>query len=739
MKLDSAKKKLREKIEMHLRGITRKLITFDTVQETLNYLLESFYKEFTCDLVAVLLKEGEMLIPKVWIGDDIHIDQTFHLSLEECAPNLLEYALWGPAAKEEQKTCVFADWLKKERISTWFTVPLKNNDKSLGLCVIGFHDFVPLIIEAEQNFTEFGRDVVAAIDLAQEKEEQKRKIKGIEWLRETSFIGSSIESVIEQVVKRAAKGTNAKGACIYLYDEVNKCFTLTPPTYGDISLKKEIFIDSAQTIDHYFPSVEKAGKHEITVPLIVNLKTIGMLYVCHEKGHSFASEDLEVLKFVSAFVSMHIENARLYQVEYENKRRLEKILDYHQALVKKTVEGKDLQAITETVGSMLGISLFLYDRFFRKVTSYIKEEKAHLCDLYEKKISSKKTKITQMGTKELWIEDNHFSFSVWPIVGGTDFLGYLVICLEEQNVDRVLRLTFDYTLNVFALEFIKQKLVIDAREQEKESFINQLFAQTIDDEEKVITYATLINWNVFESHRVAVLSLEVSEMEDDLIASERYKTWLWDRIKAELMLYHPHIIFTRKGNDFIFIVKKLEEIKVSGHYWGKLYKQIKHIVQNENDRISVYLGIGNFTETLKDYYYSYVKAVKAKNVVSHRLTEKGYAYYDDLGSYTILNNTSDPLAAELFIKKHLAPLIQYSKENNVDLFQTLYLFLQHNGNYREASKKLYIHRSTLEYRIERIEEILKIDLNNADMRFELMMAYKLYSLFDFDRDKMIVK
>ncbi|BBU39240.1 MULTISPECIES: helix-turn-helix domain-containing protein [Bacillaceae] len=56
--------------------------------------------------------------------------------------------------------------------------------------------------------------------------------------------------------------------------------------------------------------------------------------------------------------------------------------------------------------------------------------------------------------------------------------------------------------------------------------------------------------------------------------------------------------------------------------------------------------------------------------------------------------------------------------------------------YREASKELFIHRSTLEYRIERVEEILNVDLNHADMRFELMMAYKLYNLFDFDRSEL---
>ncbi|MDR9796002.1 helix-turn-helix domain-containing protein [Aeribacillus pallidus] len=728
-----SKQKLRDRIEKHLRDLTRKLISFDTVQETLNYLLESFYREYTCDLVAVLLQEKDRLVPVVWIGEGLHINETLNLSMHECGSDLFESALC--MTNKRQKQCAFIEALKKEKISTWFTVPLKNQEKSLGLFVIGFRHEVQLLLEAQQDFTEFGHDVVAAIDLAQEKEEQKRKIKGIEWIRETTFSDISIESIITKVVERAAKGTNAKGACIYIYDEVNQCFTLTPPVYGEVSLKEKIYINSVQEVDYYFPSVEKAGGSELTIPLVVNLKTIGMLYVCQEQHRPFYSEDLEFLKFVSAFVSMQLENTRLYQEEYESKRRLEKILSYHQSLMKKTVEGDDLKAITSTVGSMLEISVLLFDRFLRLVTSHFQKEKAHLSGLYEEKILSKKSEIIQMHTKKLWVEEE-VSFSVWPIVVGRDVLGYFVICLEKKEMDQVLFLTLDYTINVYAIEFIKQKLVVDAREQEKEKFINQLFSEKVEDQEKVITYAALINWNVLESHRVAVLSIDVSKLDEESIAMDGYKSWLWDQIKTELIRFHPSIIYTRKDDEYILMVKKAEEKKAPYDYWEHLFKKIKRIVEKANHEVKVFLGIGDFTESIKDYYYCYMKAFKAKNVVRNRMADEGYAYYDDLGPYIILHNSSDQLAAELFVKKHLAPLIQYSEKNNVDLFHTLYVFLQNNGNYREASKELFIHRSTLEYRIERVEEILNVDLNHADMRFELMMAYKLYNLFDFDRSEL---
>lgn len=50
-----------EKIDTHLRNTARQLIKFNTLHETLDYLIESFWKQFKCDYVSILLKEGDFL------------------------------------------------------------------------------------------------------------------------------------------------------------------------------------------------------------------------------------------------------------------------------------------------------------------------------------------------------------------------------------------------------------------------------------------------------------------------------------------------------------------------------------------------------------------------------------------------------------------------------------------------------------------------------------------------------
>lgn len=65
---------------------------------------------------------------------------------------------------------------------------------------------------------------------------------------------------------------------------------------------------------------------------------------------------------------------------------------------------------------------------------------------------------------------------------------------------------------------------------------------------------------------------------------------------------------------------------------------------------------------------------------------------------------------------------------NTDLVDTLLLYMENNGDASKISQKLHIHRNTLQYRIEKIEEITGKSLNNLLDTFELYiiaLAYKL--------------
>ena len=60
-----------------------------------------------------------------------------------------------------------------------------------------------------------------------------------------------------------------------------------------------------------------------------------------------------------------------------------------------------------------------------------------------------------------------------------------------------------------------------------------------------------------------------------------------------------------------------------------------------------------------------------------------------------------------------------------ELYETLRAYLQNQQSATKTAAALYVHRSTLLYRLEKIERILKADLNDPDDQLYLMLSFYL--------------
>ena len=204
---------------------------------------------------------------------------------------------------------------------------------------------------------------------------------------------------------------------------------------------------------------------------------------------------------------------------------------------------------------------------------------------------------------------------------------------------------------------------------------------------------------------------------------------LWEQLKVKIADRNPEIRMGNKDGEWILCAPIDKEEAKPKVYWSKFYQYVKSWTEMNSSNCQVYLAVGGKTEKLSDYYVGYMQALKALNVVMSRFSDIGFALFDELGSYTVLHQLKDSQISDLYIQKHLAPLLQYSEGKSMDLFQTLRVYLEHNGSIKETAEELYIHRSSLLYRLEKIVDLLDIDINDSESRFNLMIAYKLYDLY----------
>jgi purine catabolism regulator len=100
------------------------------------------------------------------------------------------------------------------------------------------------------------------------------------------------------------------------------------------------------------------------------------------------------------------------------------------------------------------------------------------------------------------------------------------------------------------------------------------------------------------------------------------------------------------------------------------------------------------------------------------------ATYKDLGSFQLLLSLQDDEALRLFCDSVLGPIEASEGGYGGELVRSLEAFIEENGQWERAARRLYCHRHTLRYRIRRVEELTGRDLHNARDRIEFWLALR---------------
>ena len=103
-------------------------------------------------------------------------------------------------------------------------------------------------------------------------------------------------------------------------------------------------------------------------------------------------------------------------------------------------------------------------------------------------------------------------------------------------------------------------------------------------------------------------------------------------------------------------------------------------------------------------------------------------FYDQMGLFRLLAELRGRDELSRFYDETLGDLVRYDREHNTDLVHTLQVFFDQNANASQTSRALYVHRNTLNYRLQRIVEITGLDLNDAEARLAFQLAIKIHHL-----------
>jgi sugar diacid utilization regulator len=100
--------------------------------------------------------------------------------------------------------------------------------------------------------------------------------------------------------------------------------------------------------------------------------------------------------------------------------------------------------------------------------------------------------------------------------------------------------------------------------------------------------------------------------------------------------------------------------------------------------------------------------------------------FEESGAYRLLlpAMSEDPGELERFHEETVAPLVEYDDQYETELVRTLETFLDADGNVARSAERLYTHRHTIRYRLDRVRELSGLDVGSTDGRERLGLGLK---------------
>ncbi|HYY10602.1 MAG TPA: helix-turn-helix domain-containing protein, partial [Kineosporiaceae bacterium] len=119
------------------------------------------------------------------------------------------------------------------------------------------------------------------------------------------------------------------------------------------------------------------------------------------------------------------------------------------------------------------------------------------------------------------------------------------------------------------------------------------------------------------------------------------------------------------------------------------------------------------------------EALLAANVAEGD-AERPVLAFEETGAYRLLLSamSEDPGELQRFYAETVEPLVAYDEQYETDLVRTVEAFLDADGNVAGTAQRLYTHRHTVRYRLERVRELTGLDVGSSDGRERLSLGLK---------------
>ena len=469
----------------------------------------------------------------------------------------------------------------------------------------------------------------------------------------------------------------------------------------------------------WVPGLDEDRFHSmLSVPIESGPRLVGVMNAQTAERREFNAGDIDFLRAIAGQVAGILERSELQRRMEAQLAEIQLSHDIHERFTKLTLEGAGIRSILDAVGTLAGGPAALYSPDGYRVRGMGEPSDGMPPRLHVP------SAVGQPGARELRVSAGRPARPVdlVPVRAGADVLGLLAVGLDERVADYPGRLrALEHGSTVLALELSKERAAAEVERRLRGDLVEEMLAGGLegDEAERIARQAERLGHRL--PHRAWVVVLEPDDDETEAavaLRGDRLDAALSGLIRSRM----PDSLALVRSASAVFVVP--DEVAPDLAACEKLAGQILAAAAPVMKPGSASVGFGNLANSVAELARSHVEARQALRLTRRAGGRGRVASYRSLGAFRLLLEVQSPEALRRFVQELLGPLLQYAQSRDTPLLETLEALSAKRWVRRAAARQLGIHINSMSYRVERIQSLTGLSLDDPETRVAISIALR---------------
>ncbi len=306
---------------------------------------------------------------------------------------------------------------------------------------------------------------------------------------------------------------------------------------------------------------------------------------------------------------------------------------------------------------------------------------------------------------------------VSPITGRDGLLGVLSMLLPGNSASQQVTALASRGAAACAVVMARERAAAVARQELELNVLDEVLDGALRSEVSLLQQARLLGYDLDGPHLALVARIDRTGAGQ--ARTERGES---STLFAETLDRRDPAVLWRYRNNHAEVILPVEDGVDPDSTVAQIYSEVEQRVRTLLGS-GVSVGIGGVYTGSNGIRKSHQEARQALTI-GRRLNGQGKATrFSQLGIYRLLFAARELPELRSFHDDTLQALIEYDRKHNADLVRTLGAFFDGKCGPKEAAAILGVHRNTVLYRLQRIQDLSGLDLDDAEVRLRLHLAY----------------